>query len=387
MNNRNLWLLTISQVFGFSLVPINVFLSGIIGSQLIAIKTLSTLPPALFIVGTASCAILASYIMSKFGRKFGFISASIASSLSSLLAAYSISIESFVFFCISCFLMGMGLAFVAQYRFAASESVEKEKIPKAVSMILLAGIVSALIGPNIANLTKDLFFDKLYVGSYLSLACLVILPAIFLTFLKSVNKSEEDKSFQGRSYKELILQPRFLQAVVATAFAYAIMSFLMTATPINMHVNEQFHLDETKTVIQWHIIAMFLPSLITGKLIQRYGHSIIMYFGVTFFAICIFVSYLDQTFLNYAIALIFLGFGWNFLFVSGTSLLVISYRSEEKYKAQGYNDFTVFSVQAVAALSAGFFLNITSWQTLNLMCLPFLAIIALTTWRADRIEV
>ena len=386
MYNRNLWLLTLSQIFGFSAATVNVFLGGIIGSQLISIKALSTLPIALFIVGTASCTVLASYIMSKFGRKFGFISASIASSLSSLLAAYSISNESFVFFCLSCLLMGMGLAFVAQYRFAASESVEKEKIPKAISMILLAGIVSAFIGPNIANLTKDLIFDKLYVGSYISLACLVILPAIFLTFLKNVNESEEKKYFQGRSYKELILQPRFLQAVVATAFAYAVMSLLMTATPISMHTNGNFSLDEIKIVIQWHIIGMFLPSLITGRLIQKYGHSIIMYFGVTFFAICIFVSYLDQTFLNYAIALIFLGFGWNFLFVSGTSLLVISYRSEEKYKAQGYNDFTVFSTQAVAALSAGFFLNITSWQTLNLICLPFLAIIALTIWRADRIE-
>jgi predicted MFS family arabinose efflux permease len=283
--------------------------------------------------------------------------------------------------------MGMGLAFVHQYRFAASESVEKEKIPKAVSMILLGGILSALIGPNIANLTKDLFFDKLYVGSYLSLAFLVLLPAVLLTFLKSMNESESDRSFQGRSYMELILQPRFLQAITATAFAYAIMAFLMTATPISMHVNEKFNLDETKSVIQWHIVAMFLPSLITGKLIQRLGHSMIMYFGITFFAICIFLSYFfDQTFMNYAIALAFLGFGWNFLFVSGTSLLVISYRSEEKYKAQAYNDFTVFSAQGMAALSAGLFLNMTSWQAINLMCLPFLAIIALTIWRADRME-
>ena len=164
------------------------------------------------------------------------------------------------------------------------------------------------------------------------------------------------------------------------------MSLLMTATPISMNINGKFSLDETKIVIQWHIIGMFLPSLITGRLIQKYGHSIIMYCGVTFFAICIFVSCLDQTFLNYVIALIFLGLGWNFLFVSGTSLLVISYRSEEKYKAQGYNDFTVFRTQALGSLSAGFFLNTTSWQTINLMCLPFLAIIVLTIWRANRLE-
>ena len=200
MYNRNLWLLTLSQIFGFSAATVNVFLGGIIGSQLISIKTLATLPPALFIIGTASFTVLASYIMSKFGRKFGFVSASIASFFSSLLAAYSISIESFVLFCISCLFMGMGYAFVHQYRFAASESVEKEKIPRAISLILLAGIVSAFIGPNIANLTKDLIFDKLYVGSYLSLSCLILLPAIFLTFLKNVDKSEEKKYFQGRGY-------------------------------------------------------------------------------------------------------------------------------------------------------------------------------------------
>jgi len=386
MNNRNLWLLTLSQVFGFTSATVNVFLSGIIGSQLVSIKTLATLPVALLVIGTAICTVFASYIMSKFGRKFGFISASIASSLSSLLAAYSISIESFVLFCISCLLMGMGLAFVHQYRFAATESVDKEKIPKAVSIILLAGILSVFIGPNIANLSKDLIFDKLYVGSYLSLACLTILPAIFLTFFKNLDKSEENRSFQGRSYKEFISQPRFLQAIVATAFAYAIMAFLMTATPISMYINDKFSLGETKIVIQWHVVGMFLPSLITGRLVQKYGHSMIMYFGVIFFLVCFLVGHLDQTFLNYIIALIFLGVGWNFLFISGTSLLVITYRSEEKYKAQAYNDFTVFSTQAVAALLAGYFLNITSWQTINLICLPFLAIIVLTIWRAGRIE-
>jgi len=386
LNNRNLWLLALSQVFGFTTAIVNVFLSGIIGSQLVSIKALVTLPPTLFIIGTAICTVFASYIMSKFGRKFGFISASIASSLSSLLAAYSVSIESFMLFCISCLLMGVGMAFVHQYRFAASESVDKENIPKAVSIILLAGILSAFIGPNIANLSKDLIFDQLYVGSYLTLACLNILPAILLAFFKNIDESKENRSFKGRSYKELISQPRFLQAIVASAFAYAIMAFLMTATPISMHINEKFSLNETGIVLQWHIVGMFLPSLITGRLIQKYGHNIIMYCGISFFLISFLIGYFDQIFLNYLISLIFLGMGWNFLFISGTSLLVITYRSEEKYKAQGFNDLAVFSTQALGALSAGFLLNITSWQTINLMCLPFLAIIILTIWRANRSE-
>ena len=157
----------------------------------------------------------------------------------------------------------------------------------------------------------------------------------------------------------------------------------MTATPISMHVMEKINLTKTGFVIQTHIAAMFLPSLITGNLIKKYGHSKIMYTGVVLFSVTIITSLFDQNFINYLIALIFLGFGWNFLFISGTSLLVLSYREEDKFKAQGFNDFIVYSVQAVASLSAGIFLNLTSWKTMNLICIPFMLLIVLATFRAE----
>ena len=161
------------------------------------------------------------------------------------------------------------------------------------------------------------------------------------------------------------------------------MSFLMTATPISMHVMEKISLTKTGFVIQFHIAAMFLPSLVTGNLIKRFGHSKIMHAGVALFSITILTSLFEQNFFNYLIALIFLGFGWNFLFISGTSLLVLSYREDEKFKAQGFNDFIVYSIQAAASLSAGVFLTLTSWKTMNLICIIFLVIIFLSTLRAD----
>ena len=185
------------------------------------------------------------------------------------------------------------------------------------------------------------------------------------------------------SYLELISQPRFLQALIASAFAYAVMSFLMTATPISMHVMEEISLTKTGFVIQLHIAAMFLPSLVTGNLIRKFGHSKIMYAGVALFLVTILTSLFEQNFINYLIALVFLGFGWNFLFISGTSLLVLSYREDEKFKAQGFNDLIVYSIQAIASLSAGVFLTLTSWKTMNLICLIFLGIIILSTLRAD----
>ena len=381
--NKNLWLLILSQIFAFTAAPVTVFLSGIIGSQFSPIKSLATLPMALSIVGVAIFAIFAAKLMSIIGRRAGFIFASVGSSLAALMAAYSIIIESFLLFNLGCFLLGAGVAFSHQYRFAAVETVSKDMAPKAISIILLAGIGSAFIGPNLANISKEIIPEHLYAGSYIALAILTLSSTIFLLFYKDNHKPNNFVKKDTRSYFELISQPRFLQALIASAFAYAVMSFLMTATPISMHVMEKISLSKTGLVIQLHIAAMFLPSLITGNLIKKFGHSKIMYAGVVLFSITILTSLFEQNFVNYLTALVFLGFGWNFLFISGTSLLVLTYKEDEKFKAQGFNDLIVYSIQAVASLSAGIFLNLTNWKTMNLICIIFLIIIVISTLRAD----
>ena len=384
--NKNLWLLILSQIFAFTAAPVTVFLSGIIGSNLSPTKSLATLPMAVSVVGIALFAFFAAKLMSIVGRRLGFIYASVGTCLSSLITAYSIIIESFFIFNLGCFLIGGGIAFSHQYRFAAVEVVEKDYAPKAISIILLAGIGSAFIGPNIANISKDIIHDHLYAGSYLALSVLAISSTIFLLFYKEPIRQSKIQNKSGRSYLKLISQPRFLQALIASGFAYAVMSFLMTATPISMHVMEKITLSKTSLVIQFHILAMFLPSLVTGNLIKKFGHSKIMYVGVLLFLISIFTSLFEQSFNNYLIALIFLGLGWNFLFISGTSLLVLCYREEEKFKAQGFNDLIVYSIQAIASLSAGLFLSLTSWKTMNLICLFFLIIIIFSTMRADYLK-
>ena len=384
--NKNVWLLFASNACAFSVAPVTVFLSGIIGSSISPIKSLSTLPMSLSIVGTALFIIAASKIMSITGRKKGFILSSITTSLFALLAAYAVMKQNFILYSLSCFSLGFGMAFAHQYRFAAAESVDKKQAPKAISLLLFAGILSALLGPNLANLGKNLISEGLYVGSYLCLSLLTLSSIIFLVFYNEKKVTEKKKISRGRSILELISQPRFLQALVSSSFAYAVMSFLMTATPISMHINDNMSLNSTSFVIQLHIISMFLPALFTGNLIKKFGHSKIMYFGVLFFIITIFLSYLDQTVTNYLFSLIFLGLGWNFLFISGTSLLVLNYREEERFRAQGFNDFIVFSIQATASLTAGVVLSYTSWKTMNMLCIPFLIIIIFTTLRADRLS-
>ena len=383
--NRNLWLLILSQIFGFTAANVTVFLSGIIGSEISPIKALATFPPSIYVVGIAISTVFAAKVMSVIGRRLGFVLASIGSSLASILSAYAILNNNFIIFSLSCFFLGTGMAFIHQYRFAAAESVEKQKAPKAVSMLLLAGIVSAFIGISLANSTKNLVSDHVYVGSYLALACFTIMPAIILSFYKNTNVQSDEINLnkEVRSYKEFFLDPKFLQAMFSATFGYVVMAFLMTATPISMHFIHNISVDKVGIVIQFHVLGMFLPSLITGNLINKYGPSNIMYAGTFFYLLAIIMSFFEPNFMNYLISLILLGIGWNFLYISGTSLLVTTYQDHEKFKAQGFNDLVVFSATAIGSLSAGVLISITSWKVLNLMCIPFLVLILFSTIRAD----
>ena len=386
--NKNLSILALSQVFGFTANIITVFLSGIVGSQITSLKSLSTLPTALAVVGTAIFTILAAKIMGKIGRRLGFIFGALVSSATCLLAVFAITQQNFILFCISHLILGLGIAFAHQYRFAAAESVEKDKVPKAISTLMLAGIVAGFMALTLANYTKNFIPDHLYVGSYLLLAAFTFMPAIFLFFYNNNEKPKIDfnNQYNGRRLSEIIFQPRFLQAVTAAAFAYAVMSYLMTATPLSMHVMEKMSLEKTGFVLQIHVAAMFLPSLITGTLIKKFGHSNIIYIGVLFYVVTVILSLFEQTYLNYMVALIFLGLGWNFLFISGTSLVVLTYKEEEKFKAQGINDLIVFTTMALASLSAGIMLSLTSWTTMNLLCIPFLVLIIYSSFRADMLN-
>ena len=384
--NRNLFLLVLSQVFSFTAATVTVFISGIIGSQLSPIKTLSTLPPSIYVVGTAAATIVAAKIMSLIGRRLGFIFASAAGSISCLIGAYAIVVENFYIFCFAKFILGATMAFTHQYRFAAAESVEREKAPKAISSLLLAGIVAAFLGISLSNYTKNFVSDYLYVGSYLTLAILTVVPSFLLFFFEDIREVSlgSNENIKSRNYLEFLSDPKFLQAITAAAFAYAVMSFLMTATPISMHIVHHLSLEKTGIVLQFHVMAMFLPSLVTGNLIKKFGYSNMMYLGVVFYILTILLSFFEPSFLNYFISLIFLGIGWNFLFISGTSLLVTTYKPDEKFKAQGFNDLLVFSSMALASLLAGILISIVSWKTVNLFCIPFLILIILSIINADK---
>ena len=376
MLNRNLFILSIGQIFSFTSPVVSVLLSGIIGAGMTNINYLATLPTALMIVGTAVGSLFASEIMKMKGRKFGFSLASIINSFFSLVCAYAVLINSFNLFCIGNLAIGLSVAFAQQYRFAATESVETSNIPKAISLILLLGIVASLLGANIVSVTKD-FYITTYVGSYIAMSLLTIIPFFFFLFYQNEDKVDQKEIKSQKTIFQLLSNKNIQLSILSAGVGYTTMSTLMTATPISMKMMHGFSLFSTGIVLQLHVIGMFLPSLITGDLINKFGHKKMIYAGIIIMLSTIATHFVFETYYGYMIGLILLGVGWNFLFVSGTSLLVVSYNKEDKFLAQGLNDFVVFSSQSIGALSAGILLFSTSWKTLNLICLPLLILLLL----------
>ena len=385
MLNRNLFILSIGQIFSFTSPTVTVFLSGIIGSKLINIQYLATFPTALMIVGSAIGAPIAARVMEIKGRKFGFILASLVNSFASLICAYALTISSFSIFCLGNLIIGLSVSFILQYRFAATELVQKHNIPKAISLILLLGIVAALLGSNIVSFTKGIFYTE-FVGSYFSLSLLTITPFFFFLFYDADNFSNKQNNKNKKSIIELLSNKHIKLAIMSAGVGYITMSTLMTATPISMNVMHGYSIFSTGIVIQLHVVGMFLPSLLTGNLIKIYGHKNIILSGIFILLICIFINFNFVSYYGFVIGLILLGVGWNFLFVSGTSLLVISYDEDNKFFSQGVNDFVVFSSQAIGSLSAGFLLYLTSWKTLNLICIPLIIILLFYTLRSSFIK-
>jgi MFS family permease len=368
---KNVWILTACLSLFMSLSVFMVFVAGIIGSTLAPLKSLATLPVATIVVGTAFSVIPAIRLMSIFGRKKVFLSSCIYTILLIGLCIFSIINKSFYLFCFASFCLGGSVAVMQQFRFAAIESVELEQRPKATAVVLLGGLVSAFLGTEIATLGKD-YFDADFVGSFVILSFLFIIAFILMCFFQPAEKFKQQIDNSKRSLMDIVKQGSFIVAVCAATTGYVVMSFVMTATPVSMHIMDGFSLDDTKSVLQAHVIAMFLPSLFTAFIVKYLGLTRMMILGVIFFFASIIIAFSSHALSNYWWSLAFLGLGWNLLFIGGTNLLPMSYNENEKFKVQSINDFLVFGLQAFAALSAGWFVFNFSWEVVLLSVIPLL---------------
>lgn len=365
-----------------------VTVGGIVGYELAATPSLATLPVALMVVGTASATVPAALIMQRIGRKGGFLLATGIAAGGAWLATASLAVQSFWLFCAATAMVGSSLGFSQQFRFAAAESVSVDKVSHAISFILLGSIAGAFLGPAVVSLSAAADADAPYSLGFWALIALYGFGAMLLLAFRDVKPSPSsvDEAQQPRNFGTVIRQPMFVTAVLAGVVGQGVMTYVMTATPISMNVSDGFSIQVTSEVIRAHVIAMYLPSLITPWLISRIGITRMMFTGVVALATTIGIGLAGHQLMHYWFAMVLLGIGWNFLFVGGTTLLVQSYRANERFKAQALNDFSVFSASALASLLAGTVLHVLGWTSLLYSALPalavmLLALVWLTRWK------
>jgi MFS family permease len=359
---------------------------GIIGTHLAPHPALATLPLSLSILGVAATSLPAALLMQRIGRRRAFVGSACLAVIAALLCAWSVAAGSFPGFCVAGALLGCNMAFVQQYRFAAVEYATPERSGQAVATVLLGTLAAAIIAPTLGTAARHLGGWPEYTGSYVVLAFICVAGALLLTRLPDSAPTPLDVGHSARPLRAIASQPDFQLAVAAGIAGYAVMSFIMTATPISMHVHDGFSSGATTGVITAHLLAMYLPSLASPWLIQRLGIAGMMRWGIAAMVACIVISALvGHEFVHYFSGLVLLGLGWNLLFVAGTTLLTTTYAASERFRAQGCNDLAVFGSQGMASLLAGTAIETIGWQALNLASAPLLAVVLWLLWRRSRL--
>ncbi len=363
--SRNVALLAAAQALSASGMMTMTLLGGILGSVYAPRPELATLPVSLTILGLALTTVPAALLARRVGRQRAFIGSALLASTAALVIALAITTANFVLLCGAALVLGSNLAFQQQHRFAAAEAVAPAQVGRAVSTVMVGTLVAAALGPQVALHLKDLVPGHEYAGSFIGVALFLLGTAAVLTRYRPLAVERAEAGGPARPLRAIVRQPLFLLAVLAGVTSYAGMSFIMTATPISMHVHDHHGDAATAWVIQSHLIAMYAPALVSGRLIQRIGTRAGMTIGLALMLACAGVDATGHDVMHYWWGLVLLGVGWNLLFVAGTALLTTTYAAPERHRAQAVNEFAVFGTQALASLLAGPAIHALGWHDLN----------------------
>lgn len=373
---RNALVLAISQAVVGSATPVSISLGALAGHFLLgADKSLATAPVTAQNIGLALGTLPAAWLMRRFGRKVGFHAGTMVTGLAGLVATLALFRGSFLMFAAGLWMIGMGAAFVQQYRFAAADAAPIEDKPKAISMVLAGGVFAAIVGPQTVIWTRDLFAPVMFAGAFAAIIVLAMVGAFVLTFLDLPKEEAAHAASEstGRPLSVIVSQPRFIVAMVSGVSSYALMSFVMTGAPLAM-VGCGFTPDEATLGISWHVMAMFAPSFFTGQLIARFGKETIVAIGLVLLAGSGLVALSGLELWQFWGSLILLGLGWNFAFIGATAMVADCYAPAEKNKVQGVHDFVLFSTVAFASLMSGWIYTNHGWAMLNWIIFPVVMI-------------
>lgn len=372
--NRNLGLLALCQGLFLTNNVTFIAINGLVGLALAPLGWMATLPVMGYVVGGALSTGVVARTQSRFGRKASFQLGLVVAFLSALLCAYAAISKNFWLLCAATVIAGYYNANAGLYRFAAAELAGKTAHEKAVSLVMAGGLLGAVLGPNLAARTRNLF-EVPFAGAYIALAGVALLGMLALAFITFPPLPAKKAGQQGRPLREIMRQPVFIVAAATGALSFGIMNLLMAATPIAMQMCG-LPFSDAALVLEWHVIGMFAPGFFTGHLIKRFGALPVMGVGIALYLGCIAVALSGVDLHQFLIALFLLGVGWNFVFTGSTTLSLSAYAPEEKDRAQGALNFFVFATLALSSFASGVLVTTRGWDLLNWGSLPVVLLTA-----------
>jgi MFS family permease len=379
-SKRTILLLAIAQAL-YSSCIITVFATaGLVGLNIAPSPAWATLPVTTFVLGAMFTTVPASLLMQRMGRKPIFLLGAGVSILGAALAVWSIMTSNFAAFCFATALQGVFQATSGFYRFAAAEAADENSKSIAISWVLTGGVVAAIGGTVISNYTSELIPLHTFAGSYAAAVVLALINMVVVYLLNIPKPAATTVGGVARSWPELLRQPKMLVAMASAMIAYSMMNLMMTAAPVAM-IGCGFTKGDASWVIQWHVLAMFVPSFFTGQLIKKFGAEKITALGMLMLMAAAGAGLAGITFGHFAVALIILGLGWNFGFIGGTTMLTDTYRPSERGKVQAANDFGISLLMVIASSSSGVILAKLGWAAVPLALFPPAAIaLAMIAW-------
>jgi MFS family permease len=372
---RNALILSFAQAcYGFCLSAIFNF-GSYVGATLATDKTLATLPITTMMIGTCVSTIPASLFMQRYGRREGFLLGAFIGLVGTVIMIDAILAGRFWQFCLGTHCCGYYQSSAMYYRFAATDCASPRFQPKAISWTLGGGLLSALLTPEILTRTRELWVP--FAACYVACSVAIILGMIAITFVNAPRLHERTVAMrEPRTLWEIARQPRFLGALIVGIISYGMMNLVMTATPLAMAACS-FSPDISTHTIRWHVLAMYGPSFFTGHLIDRFGKERMALVGLVLLAFCGVIALSGVSLMHFTLALSILGLGWNFGYISATSIVADSHRPEERGKTQALNDFSVFSFVAFTSYLSGRLLSDVGWSGLNIALFPCIGVAAL----------
>ncbi len=383
LKQRNILILTICQVLFWVTLMAGIAVTSLVGKMLASDSFYATFPAGFLALSGIFVTRIASSLMQHFGRRLGFLVGAFAGLIGCALCTFAILQSNFILFCVGSAVLGAHQAIGLYYRLAATDAVSLEQKGQAVSVVMAGGVAAAIIAPTLSLWSQGLLMPYQYAGTFAILAILCVAIFLLLALLEDQKVIEEHEIEQGRSLGELFRQPILIMAVTNAAIAQGMMVLLMLSMPLAM-VACGFGENVPVSVMQWHFLAMFVPSFFTGNLIQRYGAANVALAGAIILLFSIAFAATGITFYNFSVALILLGLGWNFMHVAGSTMVTYAHRPEERGKVQGTSEMIILCVSTGAAFSSGGLQAGFGWTIINIAGIPLILFAVLTTWYCSR---